>query len=163
MVGDQRFEDGDHRGIPSLLRARQRTGITTKVGEMRGDLLGYRHERVLLVVPFGAVNARNARKFAGFPIFFAKNPEPFLQARVDGGRKIERGCENTVVKKDKKSVNVEEAKVLDPQLDAIIGARLRSYYDTLLSEPVPDRILELLMQLDAKDKNKNSSSGSGQD
>ncbi len=80
-------------------------------------------------------------------------------ACVFDGRNIERGCEITNVKKDKKPVNVEEAKVLDPQLDAIIGARLRSYYDNLLSEPVPDRILELLMQLDAKDKRKNSSSG----
>lgn len=40
---------------------------------------------------------------------------------------------------------------IDPRLDALIGAKLRSYYDTLLSEPVPDRILELLMQLDAKE------------
>ncbi len=80
-------------------------------------------------------------------------------ARVLDGRNIERGCEITNVKKDKKPVHVEEAKVLDPQLDAIIGARLRSYYDNLLSEPVPDRILELLMQLDAKDKRKKPSSG----
>lgn len=63
------------------------------------------------------------------------------------------------MKKDKKSVNVEESKLLDPKLDAIIGDRLRSYYDTLLSEPVPDRILELLSQLDAKDKNPPSGSG----
>lgn len=67
------------------------------------------------------------------------------------------------MKKDKKPVIVGESKVLDPQLDAIIGARLRSYYDTLLSEPVPDRILDLLLQLDAKDKGKNSTPGSGQE
>lgn len=72
---------------------------------------------------------------------------------------FEPGVRKYDVEKDKKSVQVEETKILDPQLDAIIGARLRSYYDTLLSEPVPDRILELLSQLDAKDKTKNSSSG----
>jgi hypothetical protein len=41
---------------------------------------------------------------------------------------------------------------LDPKVEAMIGAKLRSYYDTLMSEPVPDRIVELLRQLDAKER-----------
>lgn len=57
--------------------------------------------------------------------------------------------------RDKGSAKPDEAIRLDPQLDAMIGSKLRSYYDSLLSEPVPDRIVELLMQLDAKE---NSSS-----
>lgn len=41
---------------------------------------------------------------------------------------------------------------LDPRLEAMIGAKLRSFYDTLASEPVPDRIVELLTQLDASER-----------
>jgi len=53
-------------------------------------------------------------------------------------------------------VKVNASKPLDPQLDALIGAKLRSYYDALVNEPVPDRIVELLIQLEAKDKPSSS-------
>ncbi|MCA0400241.1 MAG: hypothetical protein LCH38_05430 [Proteobacteria bacterium] len=46
-----------------------------------------------------------------------------------------------------------EVATLDPNLDAMIGAKLRTYFDTLASEPVPDRIIELLTKLDAKERN----------
>lgn len=39
----------------------------------------------------------------------------------------------------------------DPRTDALIGNKLRAYFDKLLEEPVPDRILELLEQLAAKE------------
>lgn len=41
---------------------------------------------------------------------------------------------------------------VDAQLDTLIGERLRSYYDALMAEPVPDKILELVAKLEAKDR-----------
>ena len=41
---------------------------------------------------------------------------------------------------------------LDPEGEAMSGAKLRSYYESLMAEPVPDRIVELLAQLDAKER-----------
>jgi hypothetical protein len=49
-------------------------------------------------------------------------------------------------------------RTLDPKIEAMIGAKLRSYYDSLMSEAVPDRIVELLMQLDAKERAKQPES-----
>lgn len=66
-------------------------------------------------------------------------------------KSLNQGAQIAIVKKDSKPVLAEDRKILDPELDAMIGAKLRSYYDHLLSEPVPDRILELLAQLDRKD------------
>jgi len=43
---------------------------------------------------------------------------------------------------------------LDAKLDALIGAKLRSYYDELMAEPVPNRILDLLAELDAKERSE---------
>ena len=43
-----------------------------------------------------------------------------------------------------------EQMKLDPRIDAMIGAKLRSFYDGLMAEPVPDRILDLVGRLDAK-------------
>ena len=43
----------------------------------------------------------------------------------------------------------ETKQGLDPQLQHLIGDRLRSYYSELLSEPVPDRFLDLLKGFDA--------------
>lgn len=39
---------------------------------------------------------------------------------------------------------------LDNDMQAHIGRQLRAMYDTVVSQPVPDRFLELLNQLDAK-------------
>lgn len=38
---------------------------------------------------------------------------------------------------------------LSPDLQAHIGVRLKAYYDSVLSEPIPDRFAQLLDQLDA--------------
>ncbi len=38
-------------------------------------------------------------------------------------------------------------RALDPQLQSVIGYHLRHYYSDLLSEPVPDRFLDLMTQL----------------
>ena len=48
--------------------------------------------------------------------------------------------------------------ILDRRVDALVGDKLRAYYDTLLNDPVPDRILELLTQLDAKDRKSTAGS-----
>jgi len=37
---------------------------------------------------------------------------------------------------------------LEPELQAFIGRQLRAAYDEVLNEPVPDRFLELLSQLE---------------
>lgn len=39
---------------------------------------------------------------------------------------------------------------LDGDVEAHIGGRLRAMYDSVLREPVPDRFLDLLRQLDTK-------------
>jgi len=37
---------------------------------------------------------------------------------------------------------------LDPRVQGEIGRQLRAVYDDIISEPVPDRFLELLQQLE---------------
>lgn len=39
---------------------------------------------------------------------------------------------------------------LDADVETHIGGRLRAMYDSVLREPVPDRFLDLLRQLDSK-------------
>ncbi len=39
----------------------------------------------------------------------------------------------------------------EARLDLLIGSKLRRYYDDLMAEPVPDRILDLLAALEAKE------------
>jgi hypothetical protein len=39
---------------------------------------------------------------------------------------------------------------LDSDVETHIGGRLRAMYDSVLREPVPDRFLDLLRQLDSK-------------
>lgn len=36
-----------------------------------------------------------------------------------------------------------------PEVSDLIGQRLRNYYEAVASEPVPDRFMELLSQLEA--------------
>jgi hypothetical protein len=40
----------------------------------------------------------------------------------------------------------------EARLDALIGAKLRQYYEELIAEPVPDRILDLLAALEEKER-----------
>lgn len=44
---------------------------------------------------------------------------------------------------------------MEAKLDALIGSKLRSYYDELMAEPVPNRILDLLAELDAKERTES--------
>lgn len=50
---------------------------------------------------------------------------------------------------------VQQTPQLDRQAQARIGEQLRSMYDDLLKQPVPDRFVELLRKLDAKDGQGN--------
>lgn len=43
------------------------------------------------------------------------------------------------------------ARKLDKSVQNAIGARLRAYYDGVEREPIPDRFVELLKQLEKKD------------
>lgn len=56
----------------------------------------------------------------------------------------------------------DEVPRLDRQIQARIGEQLRSMYDELLHQPIPDRFADLLGQLDA-DKTKRKSGQGGED
>ncbi len=43
-----------------------------------------------------------------------------------------------------------------PEIHDLIGQRLRSFYDEVAQQPVPDRFVELLNQLEAKSSLKKS-------
>lgn len=58
-----------------------------------------------------------------------------------------------------KIAKTSEKTELDARLEAMIGAKLRRYYDDLLSEPVPDRFMDLLLQLDAKERQRDDETG----
>jgi hypothetical protein len=48
---------------------------------------------------------------------------------------------------------VEEV-ALDPRLDKLIGRTLEAHYSDIVAAPLPDAILVLLAQLEAKEKGK---------
>jgi Anti-sigma factor NepR len=41
-----------------------------------------------------------------------------------------------------------------PQISDIIGRRLRTYYDEVAAQPVPDRFIELLARMEGKSRPK---------
>ena len=43
-----------------------------------------------------------------------------------------------------------------PQVSDLIGQRLRNYYEEVANEPIPDRFMDLLNQLDAASAAKKS-------
>jgi hypothetical protein len=45
----------------------------------------------------------------------------------------------------------EGSSTTESQVQTAIGNRLRAYYDEVAKQPVPDRFVELLKQLDSKD------------
>ncbi len=42
--------------------------------------------------------------------------------------------------------------VLDPRIQDAIGKSLKAHYDDLISAPIPDRLLVLLAELEAKER-----------
>jgi hypothetical protein len=57
-------------------------------------------------------------------------------------------------KKTEKKMNQPPAQ---PEIHDLIGQRLRSFYDEVAMQPVPDRFVELLNQLEAKSSPKKPS------
>lgn len=57
---------------------------------------------------------------------------------------------------------------MSPDLQAHIGLRLKAFYDSVLSEPIPDRFAQLLDRLDAAEAttqpaaNGSGASGAGE-
>ncbi|MBF9195547.1 NepR family anti-sigma factor [Microvirga terrestris] len=44
---------------------------------------------------------------------------------------------------------------LPPHVAAFLGEQLQNYYSQLMSEPVPDRFVQLLKQLDGKERDRD--------
>lgn len=57
----------------------------------------------------------------------------------------------------KRAVRIKPASMpAKPGIADIIGRRLRTYYDEVAAQPVPDRFLELLAELEAKSPRKTA-------
>ncbi|MEJ8570040.1 NepR family anti-sigma factor [Microbaculum marinum] len=50
--------------------------------------------------------------------------------------------------------NPPGSAALDERLQAHIGTQLKSMYDSFLTEPIPDRLVELLQELDRVSEKK---------
>ena len=63
------------------------------------------------------------------------------------------------VKPDKKTEKIEKMNhsPAHPEVYDLIGQRLRNYYDEVAKQPVPDRFMDLLSQLEAKTSSKKLS------
>ena len=68
----------------------------------------------------------------------------------DEGRKIKQGRKHDLTEQ----AQLMAAAGAKPAVYDIISLRLRSYFDELAKQPVPDRFLALLDQLDAKISSK---------
>jgi hypothetical protein len=59
-------------------------------------------------------------------------------------------------KKTEKKIEKMNQSPAQPEIHDLIGQRLRSFYDEVATQPVPDRFVELLNQLEAKSSSKKS-------
>lgn len=53
---------------------------------------------------------------------------------------------------DRESDDDGQDIVLDPRIQDAIGKSLKAHYDDLISAPIPDRLLVLLAELEAKER-----------
>ena len=53
--------------------------------------------------------------------------------------------------------NLDEELQIDEHIPRRIGTKLRSYYDELLNEPIPEKFVELLVKLDEKERQEGQS------
>ena len=53
--------------------------------------------------------------------------------------------------------NLDEELQIDEHIQRRIGTKLRSYYDVLLNEPIPEKFVELLVKLDEKERQEGQS------
>ncbi len=58
---------------------------------------------------------------------------------------------NTKIKTGQRFVGGHVEKRLQPEMRDYIGQNLRTLYQRVVEEPVPEKFIELLKQLDAKD------------
>ena len=59
-------------------------------------------------------------------------------------------------KKTEKKIEKMDHAPTQPEIYDLIGQRLRSFYDEVAQQPVPDRFVDLLNQLEAKSLDKKS-------
>ena len=57
---------------------------------------------------------------------------------------------------------IDQGPEIDSELQAHIGRHLKASYDDILSQDVPDRFLDLLSQLEAKECDKPGAKGGQQ-
>ena len=74
---------------------------------------------------------------------------------VENGNKTAIQNKKTEKKTDKKTEKMDQTPA-QPEIHDLIGQRLRSFYDEVAKQPVPDRFVELLNQLEAKSSPKKS-------
>ena len=71
--------------------------------------------------------------------------------------------ENGEVNKGVRDVQqAEKQPELDPELQAHIGRHLKASYDDILSQDVPDRFVDLLKMLEAKEGSGSGTKGGAQ-
>ena len=81
-------------------------------------------------------------------------------AEQSNGKRTKAGSpEGPVVSRAQKSVNDpvgpdDMAVKLDASAQALIGQQLRAVYGEILSQPVPDHLLELLEELERKSEDQ---------
>jgi hypothetical protein len=71
---------------------------------------------------------------------------------VEDGNKTAKAAKSTN-KTEKKTEKMNQAPN-QPEIYDFIGQRLRNFYDEVAKQPVPDRFVELLNQLEAKSSQK---------
>ena len=71
----------------------------------------------------------------------------------DGNKTPKTARPNNKTEKKIEKMNHAPAQ---PEIYDLIGQRLRNYYDEVAKQPVPDRFMDLLNQLEAKTSSKKS-------
>jgi hypothetical protein len=71
---------------------------------------------------------------------------------VEDGNKTPKTAKPNI-KTEKKIEKMNHAPA-QPEIYDLIGQRLRSFYDEVAQQPVPDRFVDLLNQLEAKSSQK---------
>jgi hypothetical protein len=88
--------------------------------------------------------------------------QPKLDKRKRKRRLFERSlpqemCSMTNKQTQEEPGMAEEDTQIDKLIQRRIGAKLRSYYDELLNEPIPEKFIELLVKLDEKERKEGKS------
>ena len=69
----------------------------------------------------------------------------------DGSKTAKAAKPNKKIEKKTENMNHAPSQ---PEIYDLIGQRLRNFYDEVAQQPVPDRFVELLNQLEAKSPQK---------